>query len=299
MAQVELPVWAIAPGLPSPHIARAALHVAAVLDQRGSPVGDARESYWRRATGGLFPDADLRRAEVLLIDSGLVQERDGVLIPTEALRELLDGTVEDAVEVITMRVLTQEEPAWLSNTELEAPDALDSLIANPLTREELLLALGRRFDDAHQRLLGQIGEEIVVAEARKELENLGYTDLARAVRRVSRESDQLGYDVSAPRISGTRRLLEVKATMATATSSHGVHLTRNEAEVGTRYPHDWALVICRITNVEAEAGEIVGWCQRAVLDDLLPHDVAAGRWEQSWIEIPAGAFTPGLPRAAE
>src|SRR5437588_8296860 len=101
MAHPELPVWAIAPGLPSPHIARAALHAAAVLDRRGSRVSDARESYWHRATGGLFPEADLRRGESLLIDCGLVEERDAILVPTAELDELLDGTVEDALEVVT------------------------------------------------------------------------------------------------------------------------------------------------------------------------------------------------------
>jgi len=128
---------------------------------------------------------------------------------------------------------------------------------------------------------------------------LGYLDLARAVRRVSLESDQLGYDVSAPRISGPRRLLEIKATTAIATSAHGLHLSRNEADVGARYPHDWALMVCQITNPDAAEGEIVGWCSRASLEELLPKDTPSGRWEQAWVEIPVTAFTPGLPRAVD
>jgi len=164
MAEPELPVWAVAPGLPSPHIARAALHAAAVLDRSGSPVGDARESYWHRATGGLFPEADLRRGEALLIDCGLVQERDGILIPTDELHELLDGSVEAALEVVTARTLMQAAPGWLTGTTpAEVPEVLEGLVSDPARREELLLALGRRFDDTRQRLLGEIGEELVVA----------------------------------------------------------------------------------------------------------------------------------------
>ncbi len=41
---------------------------------------------------------------------------------------------------------------------------------------------------------------------------MGRSDLARDVRRVSLLSDQLGYDVNAPRVAGPPRLLEVKAT---------------------------------------------------------------------------------------
>lgn len=299
MAEADLPVWAVAPGLPSPHIAHAALQAAAVLDRRGSRISDARESYWHRATGGLFPETDLRRGEALLTDCGLVEKRDGRLIPTAELDELLDGTVDDALVVVTARTLMLAKPKWLADaTVAGAPDVLDALIADPLKREELLIALGRRFDDARQQLVGGIGEEMVVAEARRELENLGYRDLARAVRRVSLESDQLGYDVSAPRVSGTRRLLEVKATTEVDTRVHGVHLSRNEAEVGARYPHDWALVVCHITNPDTAEGEIVGWCSRTSLEELLPHDAPRGRWEQCRIEVPDVSFTPGLPRAS-
>ncbi|MDQ2984381.1 MAG: DUF3883 domain-containing protein [Actinomycetota bacterium] len=297
MAEPELPVWAVAPGVPSPHVARAALQAGAILERHGSSVGDARESYWHRATGGAFPDVDLRRGERLLVDCGLVEERDGVLIPTAQLDDLLEGTVEDALEVIFARVLKLAQPEWLTGeSDAAPPRTLEFLVPDPTRREELLIGLGRRFSDERQRLLGEIGEEIVVADARRELENMGHRELARAVRRVSLESDQLGYDVSAPRLSGARRLLEVKATTALQGDSTGVHITRNEASVGRSYPADWALVVCRITNVDAREGEIVGWCSRSSLDDLLPKDPPGGRWEQAWIELPAAAFTPGLPR---
>src|SRR3954469_22096866 len=91
-----LPIWAVAPGIPSRHIALAALHAASILDSRGSLVADARESYWHHATGGSFPPIDMRRGERLLIDCGFVLERDGSLYPTSSLDSLLDGAVDDA-----------------------------------------------------------------------------------------------------------------------------------------------------------------------------------------------------------
>jgi hypothetical protein len=77
----KTPAWAGAAGLPTGHAVRAAIHVAATLDERGSRVIDARESYWHKATGGLFAPPDLERGQRLLVDCGLVEERDGTLYP--------------------------------------------------------------------------------------------------------------------------------------------------------------------------------------------------------------------------
>ena len=80
--------------------------------------------------------------------------------------------------------------------------------------------------------------------------------LTWAVRHLSLESDQLGYDVSAPRIGGPSRLIEVKATTVPA-ETIAVYLSRNEAETGLRYP-DWSLVVCSVTDAGgAREGEIV------------------------------------------
>jgi Domain of unknown function (DUF3883) len=301
MPNPELPVWAIAPGVPSPHLARAALHAASTIDRGGSPIGDVRDSYWHRATGGYFPEPDLQRGERLLVDCGLVVEREGRLVPTSELDALLDGTVEDGLELLAARAITATsiDPLTRFGPESDAADALEALIPDLARREALLLALGRRFNDEHRRMLGEIGEEIVTAEARYELEQLGYPDLARAVRRVSLESDQLGYDVSAPRVSGVRRLLEVKATTMETGTMVSVHLSRNEVDVGERYASEWALVICHITDVEARVGQIVGWCTRYELAVLLPTDVAGGSWEQARLDIPTSLLTARMPRAVD
>jgi len=275
------------------HVVRAALHVAALLDQQGSLVADARETYWHRATGGTFGPPDLHLGERLLVDCGLVVERNGRLYPLADLGAMLNGTVEDATATLAVRAL--ELTGYDGFVLPGQAQAMVELVPDPVRREELLAALGRRFDDSHRRLLGQIGEELVVAALRQELTDLGYPDLARAVRHLSLETDQAGYDISAPRVVGANRLIEVKATSADA-ETHIVHLSRNEATTGARY-RDWSMVICRVTDIENRSGDIVGWCPATRLQDLLPADVAGGRWESAELSMPAARLVSGLPSA--
>jgi hypothetical protein len=296
--------WALPNGLPSAHIARAALHAAAVIDRRGSPTADARESYWHHATGGSFPPVDLRRGERLLIDCGLLIDHDGTLVPTLELEQLLAGSAEEALAALCQHALETTRPAWLASgvqiaeladRDSDAADAISEMVPDAERREELLLALGRRFDDALRRAIGAIGEDLVVQAARTELQELGHADLARRVRRVSLTSDQLGYDVSAPRLGGTTRLLEVKTTTATRVSSTvALHLTRGEAQAGLRL-RDWALVVCAVENIERREGRIVGWCPHDALAEALPRDTPTGHWEQARIDLEVTQLMPALP----
>ena len=289
----ETPETSPASQLPSLHVARAAVHVAVIVNQRGSRSADAQESYWHHATGGSFAPADLDRGERLLVNVGLLVERDGKLTPTPPLAQLAHGSAADALAALIQRVL-----AHTGSVELEASGIdtqLAELVPDAARREELLLALAQRFDDSRRRLVGEIGEELVVDAARTELLNMGRRDLAHKVRRVSLLSDQLGYDVSAPRVAGAPRLLEVKATTAdTEGRSFAIDLSRNEADTGTTLP-DWALVACRVESTDQRQGHIVGWCTGGVLADLLPVDRLASRWDQASIEVPFERLSPGLP----
>jgi hypothetical protein len=278
--------------LPTRHLVDAALHVASLLDPRGSPLADAHESYWLHATGGTVPPADLERGERLLVASGLVDERQRILYPKPELIDLLRGTNDDAVSLIAFRVLARSAtPFGVSD-----PDLLE-LVPDSVRREELLALLRRRFDDVRRREIGAIGEELVVASVRDVLCQLGRPDLAREVRHVSLESDQLGYDISAPRVSGPRRLLEVKATTNLESDNEVVvHVTRGETEVGVTYPEQWALVICRVTDVSGRRGGIRGWCGAQAFVPLLPTDGHTGRWETASIELRSELLEPGLPR---
>lgn len=290
------PVWAGPDGLPTTHVARAAVHVAAVLDESGSGVVDADESYWHRATGGIYAPPDLRLGQQLLIDLGLVEERDGVLHPTPDLGALIEKADDESAAALTLWVL--EHADWQTSAGRDAVEShLEELVDDPARREEMLLALGRRFDDTFRRLLGEIGEELVLESARKELSGLGYPELAARVRRISLDTDQTGYDITAPRIIGSPRLLEVKSSRFSNGAAFEVHLSRNEFETGVRYS-DWALVVCRVTDVDARQGEIVGWTPAEPLAGLVPVDQVGGRWESALIAVDPEHLLPGLPPCA-
>jgi hypothetical protein len=263
--------------------------VANLIDADGSFLAETRESYWHKATGGVFSADSLVVGELLLKDTGLVVERDGRLYLTAALETMLDGSIADAISLLVLEALCLPAAQEIVNP----GGPLENLVPDPQGREELLLARAQRFDDQSQRLVGEIGEELVVTAARQELTELGRMDLARGVRRVSLVSDTLGYDVSAPRTSGRPRLLEVKSTTQ-ADVTFVVHISRNEAEIGQAYA-DWALVVCRIDDVEARSGEICGWCHVGDFAARLPNDAAGGHWEQAVIELSADELLPGLP----
>jgi hypothetical protein len=111
----EAPRWASSSGLPTLHVARAALHVGA--NRRPTWIPDHRcrgESYWHHGTGGIFAPVDLNRGQRLLVDVGLLVEREGTLTPTSQLDELLDGSLADALATLTQMAL-----------EIAAPDRPD------------------------------------------------------------------------------------------------------------------------------------------------------------------------------
>lgn len=275
------------------HIARAALHVAAILGRERSSLVVVRESYWRRATGGVFSVADLVVAEDVLVAGGFITRADGMLMLSPLLYTLVDGAEDDAIDVLTVSLFGGLGLSPVEHNEIA--EQLEELVPDPMRREALLLALGRRWDDDLRREVGEIGEEIVVANAKAELTALGHSELANAVRRVSLISDQLGYDVVAPRIGASPRLLEVKAT--TASSGGLVFISRAESDAGSRLI-DWALVVCSVRDVLDRTGEVVGWCQRADIDALLPQDVPGSRWQSVAIELERLVLQPGLPRTS-
>lgn len=164
-------------------------------------------------------------------------------------------------------------------------------------RAEVLLQIEAKFDDEYRKRIGLAGEMLVVAKSKAQLAEIGRDDLASQVRHVSLRSDALGYDVSAPRTLGSRRLFEVKSfTSDLGNGVARVYLSRNEAEVGTSNQADWYLVFCRVDDIDTPAGEIVGWCPRHQLDSMFPVDTATGRWQSVELHIRVSDLAPGLPR---
>jgi hypothetical protein len=211
------------------------------------------------------------------------------------LQQILSGAIDDAVAAIYGRAVTHQQQTAQWSTD-EASAELEVLIPDAARREELLRALARRFDDEQRRLIGAIGEELVVTALRAELNGLGYPDLARSVRHLSLESDQLGYDIAAPRIAGADRLIEVKAATAIEGGVASIYLSRNEAEIARRY-RDWSLVLCLVTDQVRREGAVVGWQAASALEPAFPIDSPGGRWESAALWLGVSSLVPGLPPA--
>jgi hypothetical protein len=287
----ELPSWAVDAGRPSPHIVAAAVRVARMIDRSGSEISDLDRTYHQHASGAYYPEPDMAKGQALLVDCGLVRQDGTRLIPTPELHTLgLEDEMEAASQVM-LRALAALA-AKTTSEKLEA--ALDSATLSPEEREQFLLLMGAKFDDVHRRLIGEIGEELVVRAAKEQLLALGHGDLAAQVRRVSLGSDALGYDITAPRTTGAKRLLEAKAA-ASGTMAQ-FFLSRNELETGLTYPDDWFLVYCRVDDTDVRTGEVIGWCSAAELTDHVPADHGAGEWSSVCIRLLPARLHPGLPR---
>jgi hypothetical protein len=286
----ELPIWAIKTGVPSTHVIEAAVRVARMLDRTGSEISDLRRSYRQHASGAYFPEPDMIKGETLLVDCGLARKAGSRLLPTPRLGTLGLDDDREAANEITVHVVAQLE-AMTGSEDLE--EALEATALDADRREEILLALGARFDDSQARLVGEIGEEIVVQAARDQLLGAGHPELAAKVRRVSLGSDALGYDVTAPRTTGPRRLFEVKAS--TRRDSAEFFLSRNEWATGIRYGDDWFLVYCRVDDTEQRTGEIVGWCAADSLRENVPADRGSGEWRSIHLKVSASTLQSGLP----
>lgn len=257
----------------------------------------ARTAYLLYPSDALYPPKDLRLGERLLVDCALVIEKDDFLYPTPELAELMALDGDDAVAVIFDRtVLVGRLSGTLPNgvsTDGALSALASELIPDPERREAFLLALSRKHDDAAQRQMGGVGEDMVVMLAVEQLAELGRRDLAARVRRVSELSDQLGYDVVAPRLTGNRRL-EVKTSGRSESGLFHFFLSRNEFDTGSR-DADWALVCCQVAGNQDM--ELVGWCRAAALELYLPTDAEAGMWTTAELDIPVTLLDEGLPPA--
>jgi hypothetical protein len=165
-------------------------------------------------------------------------------------------------------------------------------ILTPEGREAVLLKIGRRFSEEGQAITGAIAESLIVTRCQAELLRAGASDLADSVCRVSEVSDQLGYDITAPRLDRTTRRIETKGTRASGTSVV-FYLSRNEAERGL-IDADWSLVVCRV--LYDDTAEIIGHLKGVELRSYLPEDPGTEtRWQSIRLELPETVFTSGLP----
>lgn len=274
------------------HAVQSAIQVALIVGLNASFQVDAQESYWKRAVGGEFGPIDFKLGEQLLVDAGLIQRHDGLLDPTFKLNALLDGDEDDAFMFVVSHLPTAEididiVDLQLQNTSLDQDQ-----------RSRITDTIIRKFEDEKRRLIGQIGEEVVVRACRDELRGLGRPDLARKVRQVSLENDAAGYDVMAPRVAGMDRLLEVKATTSKV-DPVTFFISRNESRVGIQNKN-WSLVVCGHIDIEARTGDVLGWLASSDLSSEYPQDSSERcSWESSKLTVPIAELKPNLPSAIQ
>jgi hypothetical protein len=288
---------------PTPHELRAALWVARMLPQAGLTRDNAQASYALAPAGGIYRRDDFAAAALRLAGCGLLELSGEWLSPARELVELGRLADAEAIEVLLAVICERDPPVWLfAATEEESlaveaiPDqdwrTFEAVIVDPARREALLLSLGRKVDPFQTTSLGAQGEDFVVEACRERLVELGRSDLALAVRRVSLVSDQLGYDVVSPTVAGPSWRLEVKTTQAIGFLVC-IHLSRNEARVGLSDPA-WALVVC--WRRPDEVVEIIGWCNAATLASLLPCDTSSrGAWSSAKLTLLRDELHGGLP----
>jgi hypothetical protein len=267
----------------------------------GAEASLLRATYPRLPTNGTFTSADLETAEADLIDCGfLIREGDRVA-PTQLGSTAVTLTEEDFEEVALLAALQAHPPLWLTIAtdgdailgELIPEDEaarLDSYALDPEARDAILVAAGKRFDPSKTSLVGFVGELCVVGECRRLLADKCLHEAAESVLHVSLFSDQLGYDVKSPSVSGASSRMEVK-TCSTRRDTFRIELSRTEADYGRKDP-SWALVVCRYSEGSAE---LIGWCRFEVLEDQLPADAAPGRWSSAQLALEFDQLKPGLP----
>ena len=290
----------------SRRLLKAASGILRLIGESGELENKLRESWVNLPLGGSVDIHDLSFALSELKRIGVIAERDGFLSGTSEALNACQADGMDSERLLYFVILQIAMPIWvISGTgngdvvhdEL-IPDQelslLKQLFESSESRELFLLSLGRKFDNESQAQTGLQGELFVLSLCTQELENAGRTDLIPKVVHVSLISDQLGYDIVAPNISGENRRLEVKSTRAIGANGR-FYISRNEFEVGLNDPN-WFLVLVKV----GEPNELLGWIEAPAIVGCSPTDacdeaIGNGRWEVAKVTIPSSAIRSGLP----
>ena len=290
--------------LPTQHLLRAALRVVGMVDRGGENSGTLDAAYSNDPSDGAYRSGELKLGERILERCGLLALDAGSLRLLPGARNIARLPEAEAFALLVERWLREEQPLWLSMAvgsgvrwEYVPDDAfrrLTEIIPNLAERDRLLLAAARRVDPDRLHELGRDGERHVVAWCKNRLASHDRPDLVRRVVRVSEISDQLGYDVLAPDLTGTPLHIEVK-TQAGQRNPMRVFLSRNEAERARRDPQ-WILVLCE-RHLDGTVC-LRGWCRYDGFRRSLPRDPAAtesGRWVTVELRIAREALADGVP----
>lgn len=153
---------------------------------------------------------------------------------------------EDAVEYAHNEVSINVDYSSLSFIQVPVP----TIARKPKTNSTYI-----RKDSNHTRreknkkLIGDIGEKIVLTLEKSRLTQLGRSDLAEKVEHVSKtQGDGLGYDILSYDIVNdtvTEKYIEVKAT--TGNSTKPFDISSNEVDISELYPEQY--FIYRVFNI--------------------------------------------------
>src|SRR4051794_16730246 len=128
------------PGVPGPHLLRSALRTARLIDDDGTRRADARTSYGRFNSDGIYRFEDLVAGEELLLAAGLLREDQDILYRAVGLSERAEAGEEGGREPLLLPLLGPRPPLWLSGA-LTEDVVLEELIPSPD-----LEALGKSLD---------------------------------------------------------------------------------------------------------------------------------------------------------
>lgn len=290
--------------LPTQHVCRAAIRVIGMVDQARETVESLRWAYRNHPSDGTFGAEEFDRGREVLERAGLLAVRDDRLYVSDEGRRIARLPEDDAALMVVETLLLRESPAWVvavawSGARWEyMPDGVEERLTDvcpdPLRREEFLMSVAKKVSLEELQEIGMAGERHVVRICREYLIRHGRPDLADRVARVSQVSDQLGYDVVAPDLSGVPVRMEVK-TQSGGPEPARVFLSRNEAEQGSRDDR-WALIVCdRFANGTVQER---GWCTYDVVAKGLPRDARAepaGKWMSVQLLLDRALLIQGLP----
>lgn len=278
--------------------------IARQLSHKPLHQGDLRASYPHVPAEGVVGPADLASAERLLTVNGLLQLTGETCSAGEELAAAGVLEEDEGRRLVLMLLVKRLRPLWaevlagfegdLTNAPLpaEVDELLRREFIDPDERERFLLRLGRQFEHDRLSRTGSLGEEAVVAACKAVLRTHGLEKLTKFVRRVSVVSDQLGYDVVTPTLSGDTARLEVKTSRLATGAALRFFLSQNEALVAQEDPH-WYLVLCTARENEAD---ILGWCRPQRFMHLLPKNTGPdGEWVSCRLSISLAHLEPGLP----
>ena len=290
--------------LPSRHQVEAAVHVAELLTQPVSTLGQIRESFQIVPNGGRFASHDLEAGLSILLQANLVVSHGEQFIVARGIDTLRGLSVHDAVSFVVMQLLSESKPLWLRAGLLDDGEYAEEIVPHrvlsrlrvlfrdPVDRERLLLAAARKVDTERRTEIGALGEIGVIRAAREKYRHLGVPELSNSIRHVSLISDELGYDIVAPSATtGDQHRLEVKTCVSS--SYLRIYISRAEADWGIQDPK-WHLVVCALD--EDGSARIVGSLQGCDFQDRLPTDANrdAHRWESASLRLRVSDLTPGL-----